>query len=109
VTVFTITVPSDAAVGSEYGRFNGGYNTAQQPNRMAALSTTPCDFSSSLGLGAFISKSTTTQINYTVGVTGSAGAYYPTLKPGQTYYLNVKNLSCPAGADCNMYMDVYSP
>ncbi len=40
---------------------------------------------------------------------GSGDGYYPGLTPGATYYLSVKNLTCAAGSNCNMYMDLYKP
>ena len=82
------------------------YSTSQQPKRQAALSTQPCDFSSSLAVGAYIATSTTVYIPFRVG---SGDGYYPGLAPGSTYYLSVKNLTCDVGANCNMYMDLYKP
>jgi hypothetical protein len=40
---------------------------------------------------------------------GSGDGYNPGLAPGGTYYLNVRNLDCAAGANCNMYLDLYRP
>ena len=71
-----------------------------------ALSASPCDFSSSLAQGAFIAAGGTAYFPFKLG--GGDG-YYPGLQPGQTYYLNVKNLTCSPGSNCNMYMDVYKP
>jgi hypothetical protein len=106
VTVFRVTVPSGAPVGNSYGKFSGIYSTSQQPLRTGALSTQPCDFSTSLAPGAYVKSSTTIYIPYRVG---SGDGYYPGLTPGATYYLSVKNLNCAVGSNCNMWMDLYKP
>ena len=106
-TVFRVTVPANMPVSaSSYGRFNGGYNSDQQANREIALSATPCDFSSSLALGAYEGVSNSIFIPFSIG---NGDGYYPGLAPGATYYLNVRNVDCAQGANCNMYLDVYRP
>jgi hypothetical protein len=68
VTVFRITVPASAAISNSYGRFSGIYTaTAQPPRRAAALSTQPCDFSTSLAVGAYTSASNTVYMPFRVG------------------------------------------
>lgn len=104
-TVFRFTVPMTAAVGSQ-GRFNGGYLNDLQPYRKVALSSQACDFSSSLALGAYLPRTQSPMIQFSIG---SGDGYYPGLQPGGTYYVNVLNLTCAQGANCSMYMDVYAP
>ena len=105
--MFRITVPANAAISNAYGRFSGIYMAnAAQPKREAALAMQPCDFSSSLAVGAYTPSSNTVYMPFRVG---SGDGYYPGLTPGATYYLSVKNLTCAAGSNCNMYMDLYKP
>jgi hypothetical protein len=107
VTVFRITVPASAAISNSYGRLSGIYTSnAEQPKREAALSTQPCDLSSSLAVGAYTTSSNTVYMPFRVG---SGDGYYPGLKAGSTYYLTVKNLTCSGGGNCNMIMDLYKP
>lgn len=110
-TIFVVDVPENAKVGPSIGRFNGGYNTTQEPNRVACLSVTPNVFSAadSVAPGTFIRSSTTIQVSFSVGVASALGAYGAVLMPGHRYYLNVKNLNLPVGGDGNMYMDLYLP
>lgn len=94
---------------NQYGNITGAEYSSDPSTRQAALSTTMCDFGSSLGFGA-TSTSNTVTVNFSVG--SNSSGYYAALQPNTTYYYNVKQLAgstCASSGNCNMYFQLHKP
>lgn len=108
IIAFRFTVPAGFAANGA-GHFGGGPDTQQTseyPNRKSALSNTAGAFTP-LAPGALIDSSNTVYLPFYVAPVYDG--YYASLQPGQTYYVNVRNLDLPAGTNGAMYLDLTIP
>jgi hypothetical protein len=91
------TIPANhTAGGLKFSMAEWGGGPVQ---RDACISQAPGDFS---GMRTGVSARTSVNVVATIG--GQPQPYQAHLQPGQTYYLNVKNLSCQADT-CDMFID----
>jgi hypothetical protein len=106
IVVARFTTPSNSAAGI-YAQIKSAEWGDQQHQRIASLSASPCDFSTSLGRLAMTTVATTSPaITYAVG---GSSSYYAILKPSTTYYFNIKNVDCGVGESCNMFVELQKP
>jgi hypothetical protein len=106
IVVARFTTPASSAAGI-YAMIKSAEWGDQQHQRIASLSASPCDFSTSLGRLAMTTVATTSPaITYAVG---GSSSYYAILKPSTTYYFNIKNVDCGAGESCNMFVELQKP
>jgi hypothetical protein len=106
IVVARFTTPANSAAGV-YAQVKSAEWGDQQHQRIASLSASPCDFSTSLGRLAMTTVATTSPaITYAVG---GSSSYYAILKPSTTYYFNIKNVDCRAGESCNMFVELQKP
>lgn len=86
-------------------------NAAYSVLRTACLSEQPGDFDNPVSP---YSRSVGIGFNFTYGV-GTSASYTANLKPGTTYYLNVKNAdrngnpTCPPGVSCDIFVELAKP
>jgi len=78
---------------------------------VAAISASPCDFTQGAPNpwyidGNKVAGTNTLQPEFMVGGTWPG---FPVLNPGTTYYLNVRNISCPTGSNCDLFIDFKLP
>lgn len=93
---------------NQYGNIVAAEYQSQPSARVFALSTSRCDFTTSLAAGAAGTSNTATA-NFSVG---SNAGYYPALQPSTTYYFNVKNAegsTCASLGVCNLYVQLHKP
>jgi hypothetical protein len=97
--VIRFTVPAAHMTGGAYFRmaeWGGG-----PVKRRATLSQTPCDFSKTSALVDMWESAT---ISPSMLIGGTPAPFKAHLTAGQTYYLNLRNLTCAAGS-CDMFLD----
>lgn len=102
--VFTITPPPGTTTSGQLGSFStaptdgNGYN-----NRIISLSDTPCDFSRKLGRGSVVQGMVLTAYftvgGYPIDKYGRQDTTYPSLTPGQTYYVTVIQQNSVGGSN----------
>ena len=112
IVVARFTTPANTAPGV-FATISSGEWGDQPTFRTAALSTTPCDFTSPNPLGRYATLigSQEPAVVYAVGGTSRV---YAILQPSTTYYLNIKNVnalgapSCTS-TTCNMFVELQKP
>jgi hypothetical protein len=91
------TIPANHTTGGlKFSMAEWGGGPVQ---REACISQSPGDFN-----GTKTGVSARTSVNVVATIGGQPQPYQAHLQPGQTYYLNVKNLSCQADT-CDMFID----
>ncbi|HEY3179789.1 MAG TPA: hypothetical protein VGL25_13010 [Casimicrobiaceae bacterium] len=104
--VIKLNTPAGASISTGYiagGEYGGGAK-----DRLAIISASPCDFSTA-GATTIYNAQGGTSFNFALQVGGSQVPYQMLMQPGTPYYLNVKNVGCPAGNQCNMSIDFHRP
>lgn len=79
-----------------------------QSDRIARLSSKPCDFSTQPAWGANADNIITVSFYYIVGAGNTYGGYYPLLQPNTKYYVNFKNspnTSCFSTGVCDVFVE----
>lgn len=117
IVVARFTTPNVVPAANARAKVQSAESSSQTGpiQRTAALSLTPCTFSSPNpigGLWSTVTNTTSPSVTYQVNGTSS---YYPILAPNTTYYFNIKNElngapTCPAQfGSCDMYIEVDKP
>jgi hypothetical protein len=108
IIVARFTTPSTTSTAS--AALSSGEWGDQPTPRTAALSLSPCDFSSPLPRASFTLGQQTPAVTYVVG---GSSRMYTVLQPSTTYYFNIKNeaygVPTCGSSSCNMFVELQKP
>ena len=100
--------PPASGASSIDGYISAGEYGGGSVQRLAVISTSPCDFDTS-GATTVWNAQGGTSVNFGLQLGGAQKTYSFLMQPGTPYYVNVKNTTCSGGAQCNMSIDYHKP